>query len=357
MTRTLLAALCLLTATTGWAAGNAACAPLEGRTIRWIVPSAPGGGYDAYSRLIQPFLGKALGARIFIENRPEAGGIVAAMTLRDAEADGSTLGLVNASGLLVASLNPQRDLPDPSVDFTILARVVQNRMVLLTGSESGIADFEQLVAVAATRPLVAGVRDTGSASFFAIPLTMDLLAFDYEVVTGYVGSTSRVLAALRGEIDVILQNYDSVSRYIRSGELQPLLSISGPMSYPAADGTRREVPALGGRDGLAAQRSEVSGLGRETAEQRAAGLSDVIKAGRLVVAPAALPGDIRNCLESALVDVMSSPGLQEAAAREALELDFAPAAEARGDLGKARSSVTEFVPLLAPAFDRNSGEP
>ena len=254
-------------------------------------------------------------------------------------------------------MNPGRDLPDPGVDFTILARVVQNRMVLLTGSESGIADIQQLAGVAATRPLVVGVRDTGSASFFAIPLAMDLLAFDYEVVTGYVGSTARVLAALRGEVDVIIQNYDSVSRYIRNGELQPLLSISGPMSYPSGDGAQRAIPPLGGRDGLAVQRIESSGLTAETAERRAAGLSDVIRAGRLVVAPAGLTDEVRECLESGLAHAMTSPGLQEAALRESLELDFAGAAQARTDLGKARSSVAEFVPLLSPAFDRNAGEP
>jgi tripartite-type tricarboxylate transporter receptor subunit TctC len=355
MARRVLAALCLLISQPVWPGADEACAPLEGNTVRWIVPSVPGGGYDAYSRLIQPFLADALQTRVFIENRPEAGGIVAAMNLRDAPADGTTLGFVNASGLLAAGLDSDRALPDPGVDFSILARVVRNRMVLLAGSGSGISDFEQLAAVADTRPLVVGVRDTGSASFFAIPLSMDLLSFDYEVVTGYVGSTARVLAALRGEVDVIIQNFDSVARYIRNGELIPLLSIAGPISFTHDNGLRREIPALGGRDGLAVRRSAVSGLGPETAQQRAANLSHVIDAGRLVVAPAGLPVEIQACLESALSTIMTSPGLQQAALRESLELDFAPAGEARRDLDRARSRLPELSPSLRSAFETERG--
>ena len=45
------------------------CGELAGRQIRWIVPNAPGGGYDAESRLIEPFLERQIGAEIVVENR------------------------------------------------------------------------------------------------------------------------------------------------------------------------------------------------------------------------------------------------------------------------------------------------
>ena len=85
------ALLMLSLAATGYAAPAGPCRELAGATLRWIVTSAPGGGYDTYSRLLEPHLERELGARIQIENRPGAGGIVGAMAIRDAPADGRTL--------------------------------------------------------------------------------------------------------------------------------------------------------------------------------------------------------------------------------------------------------------------------
>ena len=61
------------------------CSQLEGKKIRWIVPNAPGGGYDTYSRLIEPFFEKALMAEITIDNIVGAGGMVGAKTIKEAD--------------------------------------------------------------------------------------------------------------------------------------------------------------------------------------------------------------------------------------------------------------------------------
>ena len=45
------------------------CPSLTNKTIRWVVPNKPGGGYDAYSRLLQPFMEQQLDVRIVMENR------------------------------------------------------------------------------------------------------------------------------------------------------------------------------------------------------------------------------------------------------------------------------------------------
>src|SRR5262249_28757712 len=49
----------------------------SGKTVRMIVGSGAGGGYDAFSRLIAPYLAKTLGATVVVENQPGAGGLVA----------------------------------------------------------------------------------------------------------------------------------------------------------------------------------------------------------------------------------------------------------------------------------------
>ena len=117
------------------------CTPLAGKTIRWFVPSQAGGGYDAYSRLLQPFLERLLAAQVLVENRPDAGGIVAAMAIRDAPADGTTLGIINAAGLIAAHAIEAQIAPDPARDFTLLGQVVRNHMMVFTGRDSGLKDL------------------------------------------------------------------------------------------------------------------------------------------------------------------------------------------------------------------------
>ena len=195
----LLTVLIVISALAGGATASASdCPELQGERIRWIVPTRPGGGYDRYSRLIQPFLEHRLEADIVITNRPEAGGIVGAMAIRDADADGRTLGIINASGLLAAGATQEDPAPDPSRDFTVLAKVASNHMVLFTGQNTGFGSIHELIEHSTQTPVVVGVRDVGSASFFVLPIAASLIGLDYVPVTGYVGSTNRVLAVIRG---------------------------------------------------------------------------------------------------------------------------------------------------------------
>jgi len=323
---------------------GAACPELEGDVIRWFVPSLAGGGYDRYSRLIQPFLEINLDARILIENRGEAGGIVAAMEVRDARPDGKTLGIINASGMLTANEVLESRAPDPTTDFTILARVVSNRMAVFTGRDTGIGDIQALLATSTSRPVIAGVRDVGSASFFALPVAASLIGLDYQVVTGYSGSGSRVLAAIRGEVDIILQNFDSVESYVASGEIVPLMVISR---------SRGELPSLGGPNGVAAQRAAQLGLSVEHAVEQADALETIMSAGRLVVAPVGLPSPIEACLQESLMATLSDPAFQQAAEQAGLTIDASDSATATAELRSASRSLAGFGELVRTEIRRS----
>ncbi len=334
-------------------AGTGGCEGLAGQRLRWIVPNSPGGGYDAYSRLIQPFLENELRTTILIENRPEAGGLVGAAAIRDAAPDGRTLGIINASGLLAARLD--RRTPDPAADFTILARILTNHTVLLTGRDSAITNLRELQQVAARRPVVIGVRDAGSASIFLVPVVAALLDMDYELVTGYVGNTARALAAIRGEVDLLVQTFDSTRRFIAAGELRPLLQVTGAPEG-AALGPEHDllagVPVLGGDDGVAVQQARRAGRSLELARRQAQALAALIDAGRLVVGPPSLPDGPRSCLESAIGAVLNSPELRSGAARAGVAIEPADAAKARADVLSAAASLAEVMPLVEAAMQR-----
>jgi tripartite-type tricarboxylate transporter receptor subunit TctC len=321
--------------------------------LRWIVPNSPGGGYDTYSRLLQPFLATELRATIVVENRSDAGGLVAAAAIRDAAPDGKTIGIINAAGLLAARLDGST--LNPATDFTVLARVLRNRVVLLTGRESGIDSLDELLRVAGQRPIVIGVRDAGSVSIVAVPVIAELLGMDYVLVTGYVGNTARILAVVRGEVDLIVQNLDSTRSFIEDGTVRPLLQVTGAQAggEPGThDPILAGIPVLGGETGVAQQRARLAGRSREQAKKRADSFGALVDAGRLVVAPRALPDHLRRCLEAAVGVVLRSPGLKAAADRAKLRIEPAGAADARADIRAAAEAMADFAPVVRAAMQR-----
>ena len=324
----------------------AGCTALAGKTIHWIVPSQPGGGYDAYSRLLQPFLERLLAARLLIENLPDAGGIVAAVAIRDAAADGTTLGLINASGLLAAHAIEGQLAPNPATDFTLLGQIVSNHMVVFSGRDSGLKDIQDLLRVAQSRPIVVGVRDAGSASFFAVPVLAELLGMQYALVSGYVGSPARTLAVMRGEIDIFVGNFDSVSSQVQAGELIPLLQLTVP-PHNALD-----VPQLGGPEGSASQRAVATGRTPAQAEQLANDLAAIVGAGRLVVAPLALPPRLAACLEDSLGKILQSAELVAAAQRAQLDIDYQDSAASYQGLLAGSRGVEQFHDLIQAAIEQ-----
>lgn len=352
MLRYILMVLALLAGTETQAAA-AACRALNGTTVRLVVPNSAGGGYDAYARLLQPFLERELGATVLVENRSGAGGLVGAAAIRDAAPNGRTIGIINASGLLAAGLDQKA--PHPANDFTVIARLLSNQTVLVTGGNSGIKSLDDLLRLSAKRPIVTGVRDAGSASLFIVPVVASLLGMRYELVTGYDGNSARALAAVRGEVDLLMQNLDSMQRFIVEGELRPLLKVGDGESKGTVGPNQAlltGVPSLGGKNGIAAQRARYTGRTPQQAAEEARLLVALIDAGRLIVAPKALPDGTRQCLETAVGNVLASAEFRRAATRAKLTIEPATAAQARADVANASVAVNRFAPLVKAAMQQ-----
>ncbi|MCL4844349.1 MAG: hypothetical protein KJZ79_21020 [Bryobacteraceae bacterium] len=346
--RALLAAPALLTAC-GPRAQESGCAALAGKTIRWIVPYGAGGSYDTYSRLIEPPLEQILRAEIIILNETGASSLVGASKIRSAPPDGRTLGFFNAPGLLAAHLLGQAHHPDPAADFTILGRLARSQKAIATRVQSPFRTLDELVDYQrkSGKPLLCGSTGLSSDNFINLAVVGHLLGLEQEFLFGHSGSREELLAALRGDVDLISLNYETIQPAVESGDLRVLLQCSDlPLSpHPAL----RDVPLLAGAEGAAARRATVLGRSAAEAEDEARGLMQFIGCGMVAAAPPGLPEPLRDCLRAALFAAARTPGFQDAAARSRRTLDIAAGGPAHDELIAARSSAQRFLPILRTA--------
>src|SRR5687767_15950298 len=76
----------------------------SGKTVRFVVGFGAGGGYDSYARMLAPYLSKTLGAKVIVENRPGAGGLVALNGVYISPPDGLTMMIVNGTAAVFSQL-------------------------------------------------------------------------------------------------------------------------------------------------------------------------------------------------------------------------------------------------------------
>lgn len=138
------------------------------RTIRVIVPFAPGGNADLVGRLVGDVLQKELNQTVVVENRAGAGGGTGAAFVARADADGYTL-LIGSNGPLTVNPFVIAQLGyDPLKDFTAIALTSYVPHVLLLSNKVQAKNLTELVALSKKGPLNIGTSGVGSAGHMTL---------------------------------------------------------------------------------------------------------------------------------------------------------------------------------------------
>ena len=116
-----------------------------GKTVRMIVGSGTGGGYDVFSRMIAPYLAKTLGTTVIVENQPGAGGLVALNRLFTATPDGLQISLSNGTSAAFAQLTGDQAARFDLGKFSYLATVGAPPGLWLVGPDFPIREVQQAV--------------------------------------------------------------------------------------------------------------------------------------------------------------------------------------------------------------------
>ncbi len=203
------------------------------RPVRLIVSQAPGGSSDTIARLWAEHAGKAIGATIVVENKPGAGGIIAAQGLLTQPADGYSL-LFGSVSLMVLNQFTYKPLPyNPQKDFTGVAMLTTVPFVLSANPAMGIKTLQELTdkAKAAPGKLNYSSAGLGNSTHLAVELLSKQLGISMTHIP-YKGEADGILATIGGQTEIMAPVYGTALPHILNKKLNPL-AVLAPHRVPA----------------------------------------------------------------------------------------------------------------------------
>ncbi|WP_027015647.1 Bug family tripartite tricarboxylate transporter substrate binding protein [Comamonas composti] len=206
--------------------GSAQAQALSNKPIRIVVPFGAGGVADVTSRVVAQKLAGQLGQSVIIDNKPSAGGIVAADTVAKAAPDGHTLFLMSNGSAVTANLF--RQLPFDMVrDFAPISTLGYFDIGVITADAARFKNLAALVAYGRANPgkLNIGSINVGSTQHLAAELFKNRAGLDAQIVP--FNGTPAVITALRGrQIDAAVEIITPIMGQIESGAVH-LLAVTG----------------------------------------------------------------------------------------------------------------------------------
>src|ERR1043165_1500187 len=197
-------------------AATAQAQSFPSKTIRIIVPYAPGGSVDLTARVIAKHLQDGVGQSVIVENKPGANAAIGIDNLVRSDPDGHTLIILSDSPVTInvhlAKLNY-----DPLTDLVPITRTVSSPLVLAANAKAGIRSIADLVAAAKARPLSYAVPGRGSTSYLAAELLQRRLGVKMEAVP-HRGGAPAALAIASGDVPLGMLDTGAILPMIAGGQ-------------------------------------------------------------------------------------------------------------------------------------------
>ena len=198
------------------------------RPIRYIVPSAPGGGADISARLLTTELAQQLKQQFVIDNRPGSGGLIGVQLLAQSRPDGYTLGYGNMTYLAINS-TLFTSLPyDADRDFTPIGQFTSGMNLLAVRNSLPVKSVQELIAYARANPDKLSFASSGNGT------TLHLSGELFKQMTGtrivhvpYKSIAQGLTDMFAGQMDVIFDNQSSIAPHVSAGKVRGL-AVTGP---------------------------------------------------------------------------------------------------------------------------------
>jgi tripartite-type tricarboxylate transporter receptor subunit TctC len=259
------------------------------RPVRLILPFGPGGVADVTARIVTEKLGEKLGQRFIIENMPGAGGINAARAVLSSAPDGYTLALLSNGTAISVSLFKSLKF-DPVTDFVPVSSMGYFDFIFVTQAGSPYRTLAEIIKAAKEKPgaLNVGTINVGSTQNLSAQLFKSTAGVDVTIVP-FRSSPDVLIALLRGDIQMAIENYTAVQSHI-SDKAVTAVSSSGLVRTSFLP----DVPTV----------------------KEAGGGDFEARSWNAIFAPRGTPPEVIKTLNAALREVLDAPDLK----KRALEL-------------------------------------
>ncbi len=280
----------LLIATALAASGMAIAQTYPAKPIRIVVVSTPGGSVDTLARTVGPRLAERWGQQVLVDNRPGAGGAIAAEIVAKSPADGYTL-LMGTVSSLATNVSLRKSLPyDPVKDFAPISLVATQNLMLLVHPSVPARSVRELTALAKKQPgnlsFASAGNGTGghlSGELYRMLAGIDLLHVPYK------GVQPALIDVVSGQVSMTFASIISAMPQVKNNRLLPL-AVTGSQRSPAA----KELPTM----------MEAGVKGYESATWYG------------LLAPAGTPADIVTKLNAEVVAILKSPEMNDRLSKE-----------------------------------------
>ncbi|WP_315837767.1 tripartite tricarboxylate transporter substrate binding protein [Bradyrhizobium prioriisuperbiae] len=271
-----------------------ACSPVTAqewpnRPVQLVVGFAAGGGTDVVARIFAQSLQERLGKPVVVDNKPGAGGMIAAGQVAKATPDGRTLYLVNNGHVITGVM--QKSLPYDTVkSFEPVSLLATAGLVIVVHPKFPADNLKDLIARAKAEPgkLNFASVGVGSTQHFSGELFKQSAGVDMLHVP-FRGSPAAITAVIGREIEVLFETIQAVLGQVQSGDLKAL-AVTGRERFPGFP----EVPTV----------------------SEAAGLTDYDTTTWYgLVAPVGTPPAVIEKLNKTLAEIAKEPAVQERLAK------------------------------------------
>lgn len=205
------------------------------RTIRLIVPFAPGGSVDVMGRVTAQKLQDRLGQTVVVENRTGGNGAIGGIAVAQSAPDGYTL-CFSASIQILARLVMRNPGYDPMTDLDPVARVGQGPLLLIMNAQRPQRTLQEVVAAARANPRdwTFGISSLGSAGHLATVEFIRQLGVELTQVP-YRGTAPALADMLAGSIALIFDPMLATLPPVRGGRVKGVAITSAQRSPAAPD--------------------------------------------------------------------------------------------------------------------------
>ena len=299
----------------------------KGKTVTYIVATAPGGGYDTYGRLVAEYMHRNLpGSTFVVKNMPGAGHIIGANAIYASKPDGLTIGTFN-TGLIYNQLVGLEGVKFDLTKMSWIGKAASDPRTFVISTSSPIKTFDELLAL--KNEVNFSTAGVGSAAYVETKMLTDALHLKIKMITGYNGNDDQ-MAMRRGEITGVIGSRSSYEDFVKNGY-------------------GRFIAQIGGKD---ASLPQVSSFAKDSsAKSLIALIQSQGEISRLTAGPPGIAAPQLEALRAAYKKALDDPELQAKAIKADRPVDPAVGDEVAKMVQEALNQTPQTIALLKEALN------